>query len=272
MVFTVLYVIGIAAEAITAALSAGRQKMDLFGVMLLASLTALGGGSVRNMVLGIYPLTWVEHPIYLVIVLAAALLTVGIAFLMHHFRRVFLVLDAVGLAIFSVLGTQIALNHGHGFIIASVASVITGVFGGIMRDLLSDRVPLVMSQELYATISFLATAVYMVLLELGLEKDPAALITVTIAFLLRLWAIRSHKSLPHFEYLGKDQPIDPRLRLSARLVKRGARATKRRATAAARKVSRPLPSKWRRKRNFQEWEVNNTDYPLGGESSGEYGK
>ena len=95
--FSVLYVVGITAESMTAALSAGRQKLDLFGVTMIASMTALGGGTVRDMILDDPPFTWVEHPIYLVIVIVAAVVTVGMSFLMHYFRHLFLILDALGL-------------------------------------------------------------------------------------------------------------------------------------------------------------------------------
>lgn len=231
--FSVLYIIGITAEAMTAALSAGRQKLDLFGVTLLAAITALGGGTVRDMVLDDYPLTWVGQPKYLVFVLVAALITVWMSFLMHYFRHLFLILDALGLAVFSVLGTQVALNLGHGFVIASVAAIISGVFGGILRDLLSDRVPLVFSGEFYASISLAATAVYMLLLEAGLSVEITAIATVIFGFCARLWAIYSKRGLPVFEYKGAEQPIDPRLRLSARLVRDGARSMKRRAGSLA---------------------------------------
>lgn len=256
--FTALYVIGITAEAMTAALSAGRQKMDLFGVLFIAAITALGGGSVRDMLLGNYPLTWVEHPKYLVIVLSAALLTVWMAFLMHYFRHVFLVLDGLGLAVFAVLGTQVALGMGYGFVVAAVASIVTGVSGGIMRDLLCDRVPLVLSKELYAFVALCATGMYMLLLELGVHGDAAALSTVLAAFALRLAAIYFKLHLPVFEYRGKDQPVDPRLRLSARVVYRGAKAVRRGAGAAVHK----LPATWPRKGRSQYWEFGGNDTRL----------
>lgn len=232
--FTVFYVIGITAESMTAALSAGRQKLDLFGVVMIASITALGGGTVRDIVLDNYPLTWVEHPVYLLVVLAAAIITVYTSFLMHYFRHLFLVLDALGLAVFSILGTQAALAMGHDYLIAIVAAVISGVFGGILRDLLSDRVPLVFSGEFYASISVLASALYMGLIQLTVPPELAAIATLFVAFGARLASIYFKKGLPVFEYQGAGQPVDPRLRLSARIVRNGARAARRKAGAARR--------------------------------------
>lgn len=205
---TVLFVVGITAEAITAALAAGRQKMDLFGVVALAALTGLGGGTIRDMILDTYPLTWVEDPIYLIIVVVAALVTVSLSFLMHYFRKLFLLADAVGLATFSVIGTQIALEQGHGFVIASVAAVVNGVSGGVLRDLMSDRMPLVFSKELYASISIMATGIYMSLLAAGVSENWTIVITLAAAFGIRVIAMYFGLSLPVFDYRGADQPID----------------------------------------------------------------
>ncbi|MDY5785890.1 trimeric intracellular cation channel family protein, partial [Corynebacterium sp.] len=161
---TVLYLIGITAEAMTAAVSAGRLRMDLFGVVTLGALTALGGGTVRDVLLGSYPLTWVEEPRYLLVVIVASVVTVRISWLMHHGRRLFLFADAIGLATFVVMGIQTALAEGHGFIIACVAAVTTGVSGGVMRDVLSGRVPLVFRKEMYASTAVIGTCVWWVLL------------------------------------------------------------------------------------------------------------
>jgi uncharacterized membrane protein YeiH len=223
---TVLFVIGITAEAITAALAAGRQKMDLFGVVALAALTGLGGGTIRDMILDTYPLTWVAEPIYLVIVVVAALVTVSLSFLMHYFRKVFLLADAVGLATFSVIGMQIALELGHGFVIASVAAVVNGVSGGVLRDLMSDRVPLVFSKELYASVSILATASYMGLQAAGVSENWTIIITLVAAFGLRVIAMYFGLSLPVFEYRGEDQPLDPRASLSYRATRRSLRLSR----------------------------------------------
>ena len=124
-----LYLVAITAEAMTGALSAGRRGMDWFGVVLIACVTALGGVRCATCCLGL-PLTWVKHPSIWADI-SAAMFTVFTARWMRHLRSLFLVLDAVGLVAFTLIGCMTALEMGHGMLVASVSGVITGVFGGI---------------------------------------------------------------------------------------------------------------------------------------------
>ena len=131
MLLTVIYIIAITAEAMTGALSAGRRSMDWFGVILIACVTALGGGSVRDVLLGHYPLTWVKHPEYLVLTCCAALVTILIAKWMKHLHSIFLLLDALGLIGFTIIGCQIALQMGHGFVVSAVSTTSSGALEGL---------------------------------------------------------------------------------------------------------------------------------------------
>ncbi|PAF41922.1 trimeric intracellular cation channel family protein [Helicobacter sp. 11S02596-1] len=206
MLLTILYVIGITAEAMSGALAAGRHKMDLFGVMFIALVTAIGGGSIRDVLFGHYPLTWVEHPHYVLLICVAAIITTRIASVMTRLESLFLFLDSLGLVVFSVIGAEVALGMGYGFVLIVSSAVITGVFGGILRDIFCNRIPLVFQKELYAGVAMLTASLYYVLIEYGgLEVLSATIITLFCGVALRLLAIYYKMGLPVFNYEDKEK-------------------------------------------------------------------
>jgi len=197
-----LFLIAIAAEAMTAALVAGRREMDWVGVCLLGCITALGGGSVRDVLLGHYPLSWVKHPYFLLITTGAALVTIALARHMYKLRRVFLFLDAVGLVVFTVVGCNVALSMNQPFIVVIAAGMITGCVGGVLRDLLCNTIPLLFRAELYATVSILTGILYYLGTYADLNHKAVTGFSLLIGLTLRLLAIRYKWSMPKFVYKG----------------------------------------------------------------------
>ena len=197
-----LFVIAIVAEAMTAALAAGKREMDWIGVALLGCVTALGGGTVRDVVLGHHPLTWVAHPSYLLLTGGAALLTIAVARYMHKLRNIFLFLDAVGLVVFTVIGCNVAISLELPTTVIVASGMITGCVGGVLRDILCNSIPLLFRAELYATVSIITGLLYLGGLALNLQHDLVMGVAMVIGLALRLLALRYGWSMPKFVYGG----------------------------------------------------------------------
>jgi uncharacterized membrane protein YeiH len=200
MLLHILYLVAITAEAMTAALAAGRRSMDWVGVCLLGCVTALGGGSVRDLLLGRYPLVWVEHPSYLLVTAGAALCTIAIARLMRRLRTLFLVLDAIGLVAFTIIGCNVALAQDLPVIVVIVAGMVTGCVGGVLRDVLCNDIPLLFRRELYASVSIVTGGLYVSGLGLGLPHEPVMTAAMASGLAMRLLALRFGWHMPKFVY------------------------------------------------------------------------
>jgi uncharacterized membrane protein YeiH len=203
MLLHYLFILGICVESMTGALAAGRKKMDFFGVLVIANITALGGGTVRDALFNTYPLTWVTHPEYLLYTSVSALIAILIAPYLVKAKKIFLILDAVGLSAFVVIGTQKILSHGMPASIAVVAGMTTGICGGMLRDILCNDIPLVLRKELYAIIALAGAILYLSLLNLQIPKNTSIIIALLGIFISRLLAILFHLKVPIFDYSEK---------------------------------------------------------------------
>lgn len=191
---------GICVEAITGALAAGRKKMDFFGVMLIACITALGGGTVRDVLFNTYPLTWVAHPEYLLYTSVLAFLTIFIAHSLVRIMKIFLILDALGLSAFVIIGTQKVLDYGMSGKVAVISGMITGICGGMLRDILCNDIPLVLRKELYAVIALAGAILYVILHSFHLSNTINVFIVLCSIFTARVLAIFFHIQIPIFDY------------------------------------------------------------------------
>ncbi len=195
-----IYLVAIVAEAMSGALAAGRRNMDVFGVAVIAFVTALGGGTVRDVILGNFPIGWTQHPEYIGLVIAAGLLTVVIANHMHRLRRLFLVLDAMGLVAFSLIGCDIALRLGYALPVVVMAGMITGICGGVLRDVLCNQLPVVFQRELYASVSLVVCCLFLGLRALDIHDALNATLSFAMGLTLRMLAIWRGWKLPTFSY------------------------------------------------------------------------
>lgn len=196
---TVLYaldLIGTAAFAASGAWAAVRSRMDLFGVLVLGLVTAVGGGTLRDLLVGDLPPFSLQDETYLYISIVAAL---AVFTFRNHFgvmERQLLILDAVGLGTFVVIGTTKGLDFQLGFLGASLMGVMTGTAGGVIRDILANRVPLILRKEVYASACLVGSVLLVTLEYFGTSRPISALFSAAIVIVLRLLAIQYNWSLP----------------------------------------------------------------------------
>lgn len=200
MLLHYLFIMGICVEAITGAIAAGRKKMDFFGVILIACIAALGGGTVRDVLFNTHPLTWVAHPEYLLYTSGFAFLTIFIAHSLVRIMRIFLILDALGLSAFVIIGTQKVLTNGYSPGIAILSGMITGICGGMLRDILCNDIPLVLRKELYAVIALAGALLFIILAHFNVAKNINVIITLIAIFTARVIAISYRIEMPKFDY------------------------------------------------------------------------
>ena len=196
-----LYWVGLAAvavNALTGVLDAGRKQMDLVGVVMVGTATALGGGTVRDILLQ-RPVFWLSDQIYLIVAVATTLI---IFFAVRGLRlpqRLFLIPDAIGLALFTVVGTQISLQAGAPWLAASLLGVITGVVGGVVRDVLCNEVPLIFVRgQLYATAAWIGSIALIGLQSLGVSAIISAWAGMATVLGVRLAAMAFKITLPTY--------------------------------------------------------------------------
>lgn len=195
---TTVYVLDLFAVfvfAVSGALAADRERMDLFGFVAIALLPGLGGGTLRDVIIDA-PVFWLGDPLYLLMALLAAALTFLAANAFERAGKWLLWADALGLSLFCVLGASKALVLGHGAVIATLMGVITAVAGGILRDVVCNTVPLILRQDVYATAAFVGAASYVGLDLAGLEPLLAIWIGALVCFAVRASALIWNLSLP----------------------------------------------------------------------------
>ena len=205
MILYLLDLLGVAVFAVSGALAAGRKRLDLLGVVVVAIATAIGGGTIRDVLLDRHPIFWIDQPSYLVVTIGAALFTIVFVRFRRPPRNSLQIADALGLALFSVSGAQIAERAALPAVIVVLMGTITGVAGGVVRDVLSAEIPLILRRgNLYASAAIAGATAYLLLERAGVARQPAALLGMATVASLRIAAIVWGLRLPVFHL-----PDDP---------------------------------------------------------------
>ena len=188
--------VGTAAFAASGALAASRKNMDIFGFTVLALMPAVGGGTLRDLFLGRQPVFWIENPSYVMAALGTAVVVFFGVYRPGSRMRMLIWTDALGLALFAALGTEISLEFGAGPLVAVMLGVTTAVTGGMIRDIIVNEIPLVLTKEIYATAAFITGLVFIGAHYLDVGRDIGLLVAVVAGFTVRALAIRYNWSLP----------------------------------------------------------------------------
>lgn len=191
--------IGTFVFALTGALKARTHKMDVFGAAVLAFTTAYGGGTIRDILLGIKPVNWLGDYVALVLVLSALLIIFLFKTNIDKFNRTIFITDAIGLGMFTIAGINISLQAGIGYVYSVLMGVITATFGGLVTDILCNNIPdLLKSGELYATACLIGGFVFILLLRLGVNIDVCMISCVVLIVALRILSKIKRIRVPRF--------------------------------------------------------------------------
>ncbi|RYF97858.1 MAG: trimeric intracellular cation channel family protein [Chitinophagaceae bacterium] len=192
--------LGTIAFAISGTFAAMQKRLDPFGVLIIAFVTSIGGGTVRDLLLGDTPVAWMRDVNYCLLILVTSLLTIYFKTQIKKFKITLFLFDSIGLGLFTMVGVQKGIVFGLSPGICVALGTITGCFGGIIRDTLLNTIPLIFRKEIYATACILGGILYFGLLWFNLKADLAKIIVIAFIFTLRIIVVRYKLALPKFGY------------------------------------------------------------------------
>ncbi|WP_373768201.1 trimeric intracellular cation channel family protein [Glaesserella sp.] len=190
--------IGTIVFAISGAIAARQHKMDIFGMFVLAFVTGVGGGTLRDVMIGSTPVFWMKQPIYVLMISVAVVI---VAILRNqidrdYWKKGLLIFDAIGLGVFTVIGVQKGLDFGLHPLICVALGGVTGCFGGLIRDILRNEVPIILQKEVYVTASLVGGIIFILFRDAGFESNWIDVATVTTVIAIRMLTIKFNMHLP----------------------------------------------------------------------------
>ena len=194
--FYILDILGTVSFAISGVLIAMNKRMDVFGVLIIAFVTAIGGGTLRDVLIGETPVNWMQDMTYGYVILASTFLTILFKSKIDYLRTSLFLFDTIGIGLYTIVGVEKGINAGLHPIICVALGTISACFGGVIRDILCNEIPVIFRKEVYATACILGGISYFLLKLLPLENNLIFIIAGLVVILVRLIAVKFKISLP----------------------------------------------------------------------------
>lgn len=189
-------ILGTFAFAVSGVFSAMEKRLDIFGVFMISFATAIGGGTIRDVMVGNLPVSWLQNSLTIVVIFVAALVTMVFGSYLKHLNTALFLFDALGLGLFTIIGIEVGLKKEFGPGISIALGTISACFGGVLRDVLLNKIPLLFHKEIYALACVAGGIAYFGLKQTALNDDVAKIICILFIFFLRVVAVRCNWSLP----------------------------------------------------------------------------
>jgi uncharacterized membrane protein YeiH len=196
MFYLVIDILGTVAFAISGVLVAMEKKLDLFGVLIIAFVTAVGGGTLRDLLIGNTPVGWMTTPSYILTISITVIAAILFVKQLRYFRRSLFLFDTIGIGLYTMVGVEKGLNAGLSPTICIILGTITASFGGVIRDILCNEIPVIFRKEVYATICILGGIIYFILIQFPFDTTYAYIAAILSIIVMRLLAVKLKISLP----------------------------------------------------------------------------
>lgn len=194
--FKLIDILGTIAFAISGVYAAMEKRLDLFGVIIIAFVTAIGGGTIRDLMIGDLPVSWIRNTNYTFVILATTLVVIFFRNLLKNFQKTLLVFDSIGLGLFTIVGIEKGIQFGLHPVVCVALGTITGCFGGVIRDMLINNIPVIFHKEIYASACIAGGTVFFLLMISGVNTELNEAVCIVLIFLIRMLAIRYNWQLP----------------------------------------------------------------------------
>jgi len=194
----VIDILGTFSFAVSGAFLAMQKKLDPFGVLVLSFVTAIGGGTLRDIMIGNLPVSWLRNETATIVIFSSAVATMFFGRFLKQFTTTLFLFDALGLGLFTIIGIELAIEKNFSPGVCIALGTITACFGGVIRDVLLNDVPLLFRKEIYAMACIAGGIIYFLLKQVNLDEDVSKTICILVIFAIRVIAVRYQLSLPQF--------------------------------------------------------------------------